>query len=223
VDVDHREARLGFSNDVLRLVIGSALSVLLLAGGVYWLQSLPVGSPRQEAGTAVQVRLLTSEEPTPFPLAAAGTASISSISEKDNDNGHQPEPEHDEAIAEPQPAPLPLKSKKGAPSRFTQRLAQSAASELAMKFQQTLLRHIARFQRYPEQARARGSQGTVVVVFLLRRDGSVLNAWIQSTSGETLLDREAIATIHRAEPLPSIPGELPDQMRVLLPVDFTLP
>jgi len=66
-------------------------------------------------------------------------------------------------------------------------------------------------------------EGTVRVVFLLRRDGTVLDAWVQSTSGETILDHEAIDTIYRAEPLPAIPGELPDQIRVLLPVNFALP
>ncbi|MFX6994796.1 TonB family protein, partial [Acinetobacter baumannii] len=62
--------------------------------------------------------------------------------------------------------------------------------------------------------------GTARVLFVLRRDGSVLQAAIERSSGQKLLDEEALEVIRRAEPLPPIPPGLPGRLRILLPVAF---
>jgi periplasmic protein TonB len=222
-DLD-QQVQAGASGEIARLVAASALVVLLLAGGVYWLHHTPAGLPQHEAGTLVQVRLLPSPDPTPFPMAETEPSTDTATGQR----AEQPlepasEVRHEEVQPAPTISPTVAKPTTSVNPRLNQRSARSPASDLALKFQQALLRHIARFQRYPLWARQNGLKGTVQVLFLLRRDGTVLDAWVQSTSGEVGLDREAIETVRRAEPLPVIPTELPDQIRVLLPVDFALP
>lgn len=217
-----RKVSAGASGEVVRIFSASVIVVLLLTGGVYWLHHIPASSPARDAGVSVQVRLLPAEDPTPLPLMAtpqpdaAATAGQSALSKE----SHEDTPD-DTALPSPVPAVRP------APSSSTPRIRQPAASaetsKLSLEFQRSLFRHIARFQRYPARARDRQLRGTVQVVFLLRRDGSVVDAWVTSTSGESVLDREALETIRRAEPLPPIPGELPDHLSILLPVAFALP
>jgi protein TonB len=222
-DLD-QQVQAGASGEIARLLAASALVVLLLAGGVYWLHHTPAGLPQREAGTLVQVRLLPSPDPTPFPVAET-QPSTDTAAGQSPEQPREPASEvrHEDVLPAPTISPAVAKPTTSVNPRLNQRSARSPASELALKFQQALLRHIARFQRYPQWARQNGSKGTVQVLFLLRRDGTVLDAWVQSTSGEVGLDREAIETVRRAEPLPVIPTELPDQIRVLLPVDFALP
>jgi protein TonB len=60
----------------------------------------------------------------------------------------------------------------------------------------------------------------VDIQFVMSRNGRLRSAWILASSGYAALDREAIATIQRAQPLPAIPAELPEQLTVTLPVAF---
>ncbi len=210
------DAQPGLPGDVIRLLIGSALTVLLFSGGIYWLYSLRSGAPHRDSGTSVQVRLLTTEEPTPIPVTAQSSEQPTTPSDSDGVSDRDDAWIHDKSIVV---APSGLRKSKTAVSQI-QRLTPEADSKNATQFQQALLQHIAHFRRYPPEALSRGMQGTVTVLFLMRRDGSIIDAWIQSSSGESVLDSEAIATIHRAEPLPRIPTELPDQIRIMLPVEF---
>ncbi|MHC4043477.1 energy transducer TonB [Bradyrhizobium sp. 23AC] len=94
------------------------------------------------------------------------------------------------------------------------------ASSAAIKFQQSLLRHVSRYQRYPNAARAMHLEGTVVTQFAMARDGTLLGVWVRTSSGQLLLDKEAIETIRRAQPLPPIPPELPDRLNIHLELEF---
>ncbi|HEX7853767.1 MAG TPA: TonB family protein [Sphingobium sp.] len=106
----------------------------------------------------------------------------------------------------------------GAPSPPEQ--AGSAASALAgasaLTYRNLLLAHIARFRQTPSEA----YRGSVEVRFTLNRDGSISHAWIISSSGRQMFDQEALATIHRAVPMPAIPAELPASIDISLPIDF---
>lgn len=106
----------------------------------------------------------------------------------------------------------------GTPSPPVQ--AGSSASALsgtsALTYRDLLLAHIARFRQMPAEA----YRGSVEVRFTLNRDGSISHAWIVSSSGRQMFDREALATIHRAVPMPAIPAELPASIDISLPVDF---
>lgn len=88
------------------------------------------------------------------------------------------------------------------------------------RFQRLLQEHVARYQRYPSGAKAQRLSGSVDVQFVMTRDGRLRSAWVRGSSGHVVLDREAIATIQRAQPLPAIPAELPEQLTVTLPLAF---
>ncbi|WP_447725934.1 energy transducer TonB [Sphingomonas koreensis] len=98
----------------------------------------------------------------------------------------------------------------------------SLSGSSAISYRETLLAHIARYRRYPADARRDHVEGTVEVRFVLDRAGAVQNAWIAASSGRTNLDAEALAAIRRAAPMPKIPSELPDSLDITLPIDFEI-
>lgn len=89
-------------------------------------------------------------------------------------------------------------------------------------FEGLLLARLEQFRRYPAEAQRRRQQGVVRLRFRMDRDGHVLDATIAGSSGLPVLDREALATLHRAEPLPPIPADRPDTLEVLVPIEFLL-
>jgi protein TonB len=54
----------------------------------------------------------------------------------------------------------------------------------------------------------------------LYRQGHVLSSSIARSSGSRILDSEAQATLARAEPLPAIPAGRPDEIEILVPIEF---
>lgn len=72
--------------------------------------------------------------------------------------------------------------------------------------------------RYPRAARIRGQEGTVMVTFIIRKDGTISHPQIVSSSGYALLDEQAISAILDAAPFPRPP--VAAQMRV--PVVYQL-
>ncbi len=83
--------------------------------------------------------------------------------------------------------------------------------------------HIARYQAYPDDARPNRLQGEVQVFFSMRRDGTVTDIEVAESSSHIELDDAALDTIRRAEPLPRIPTELPDNLNIVIPISFDVP
>ena len=80
-------------------------------------------------------------------------------------------------------------------------------------------------KRYPPRAAYRGDEGTVLVTFVVNRYGEVLSHALERSSGNPLLDKEALALIRRAQPLPVFPDELAevkDTITVLVTIPFKL-
>jgi protein TonB len=92
-------------------------------------------------------------------------------------------------------------------------------SDVADAFERELLEHIEPYRRYPSDAM--GASGTVELMFAMDREGVITGVWIRQSSGSAALDREAVATVLRAQPLPHIPPELPDPLNITLPVSFS--
>lgn len=206
------------------LVVISVLVPLFLAAGVYWLRHAPAGTAPQTTDTVVEVRLINAPDhvvpvrpsavpPSPAPSNAQPTPLL-------EDPNRSIPTESKSASIEPSPAPAAtttlVPTSTGAPVRLP-------ASQMAAAFQQTLLRHIARFRYYPDEARRDRIQGTVQLMFSMRRDGTVTNVWVEATSGYNILDTAAVDTVQRAQPLPRIPFDLPDKLNILVPVAFALP
>ncbi len=93
----------------------------------------------------------------------------------------------------------------------------------AANWQGLLLARLEQFKRYPEEARSRGQQGVSCLRFTMDRDGHVLSARIEKSSGFDLLDKEALALIQRAQPLPKPPPEIQgERLELAVPIQFFL-
>jgi len=91
------------------------------------------------------------------------------------------------------------------------------------EFQRRLFARIETCRQYPATARRARLQGVVELIFAMDRNGIVLGIWIKQSSGYPVLDKEAVATVLRAQPLPAIPAELPDPLNITLPMVFGYP
>lgn len=210
------------ADDLRRLLIPSTMATLLLVGGVYWLRlQLPAASADQGQASMVQVHLLPRPDPIPIPIAAAPQSVKGEAAAHSDAPADQSEPSPvGEAVAIPS---VPASSNVDAPSprvRSAPLLASAPPSAVAMKFQQALLRHIARYRRYPNAARLERLRGTVDTLFSMSRDGTLLGVWVRTSSGQAVLDQEALETIRHAQPLPPIPPGLPERLTIQIRLAF---
>ncbi|CQH56829.1 TPA: energy transducer TonB [Yersinia enterocolitica] len=93
-----------------------------------------------------------------------------------------------------------------------------------MNWKSRLQGHLAGFKRYPPRARKQRQQGTVIIRFVVNKEGYVLSTKLVKSSGVIALDQEALAVVKRAQPLPQPPvGLLSNgQVSLTMPVGFDL-
>jgi protein TonB len=214
------EAGTWSSGEVLRLLFTPALATLLLVGGVYWIKlQTPSGSMGQQQASVVQVHLLPRPDSAPIVTASTSHSTVQDVTSRPDTPSKEPTPStSDETVPVPRtlsPAETPPSNILSAPATVS-----GPADSAAAKFQQALLRHVAHYQRYPNAARSQRLQGKVDTQFSMSRDGKLLGVWVRTSSGQTLLDREAMETIRRAQPLPPIPPELPDRLNIHVQLVF---
>ncbi len=163
-----------------RWLIGVAVIMpVALAAGVYWLHQQPAGSQNRSAGPIVEVKLVQEPRQAPAPVVAArpdqqaATGRVEPLVEAPK----KPIPEERAVVASAPSATAvePAEETSASPSPARQP-SMSAGSSSA--FQRQLLRHIARYLRYPKGAQTSQLHGIVYVRFAMRRDGSVTEAWI---------------------------------------------
>lgn len=84
--------------------------------------------------------------------------------------------------------------------------------------------HLNRYKRYPGDARKRARTGTAVVTFTVNTEGTIVSSFLEISSGTFSLDREAIAVLERAQPLPKPPPEILEGglFKVKMPITFKL-
>ncbi|XUM24793.1 energy transducer TonB family protein [Bradyrhizobium oligotrophicum S58] len=74
-------------------------------------------------------------------------------------------------------------------------------------------------RRYPSQASGEG--GTAKVLFHIDREGHLISAVLAETTGDPVLDQEALAIVKRAQPFAPPPPELADgDLTFLVPIVF---
>jgi protein TonB len=163
----------------------------------------------------------------------------------------QPKPiEKTEAPAAPQaelqvtPPPKPpekLKEKKpkqkhaslaSAPSPAEHKAERTAApmpgasardSDALPNWKSQLVARLERYKRYPSEAQSRGENGVAQLAFSIDRSGGVHNARIVHSSGSSLLDRETLALVERAQPMPPPPADIPGaQITVVVPIRYNM-
>lgn len=123
---------------------------------------------------------------------------------------------------------LPLASSVHVPIRLDVRAQDSVppppSNELDGEptFEGLLLARLEQFRRYPRKALRQRQEGVVHIRFHMNREGRVVEAAIVQGSGCASLDREALATLRRAQPLPKIPDDRPSPLEVTVPIEFVL-
>jgi protein TonB len=134
----------------------------------------------------------------------------------------KPKPKAKPVVQQAKPAPTPpvLAAKRVEHATPTPNTAPAAAPVAAQpsnsrataaakaSWQSQLLSHLARYKRYPDEARRRGIQGTCQVRFNLDHNGAVLSVELAKSSGNAALDRATLAMIRRASPVPTPPAQL---------------
>lgn len=95
--------------------------------------------------------------------------------------------------------------------------------EAMLRYQDMVKQGIEEVRRYPHWAKRQGIEGTVYINFTVLLDGASRDIRIIRTSGSTILDDEAIATIERANPFPPIPKEInSSSVQMEVSIVFTL-
>ncbi len=208
--------------EMIRYILVPLTVTLLLGGGVYWLRQTSAGSLASDSSGSIQVRLLTLPDAVPIASVNKRAVAADSIA---------PSEEHDRAAPVDNPIvtaslePAQPSARPNTEATLPARLppAQTTATNPAVaKFERALLHHIARFQTYPAAAKRDHAEGTVLIRFSIRRDGTVATMQIKTSSGTSILDQAALEMLRRAQPLPHIPSELPDELNILLPIAFDL-
>jgi periplasmic protein TonB len=77
----------------------------------------------------------------------------------------------------------------------------------AQSWKSEIVERISSVKEYPEDARP--ASGTAVVAFSVNRNGQILGARLVRSSGSSLLDRAAVETVRRANPVPPPPPGVP--------------
>jgi protein TonB len=113
----------------------------------------------------------------------------------------QPAPAQIPQPAQVERAPVPAAPARSEPASAA-RPDTAPAPDRVSDYEKLLFEHLDRQKRFPRAARLRGEQGTVLVRFAMNRDGTVLSARIERSSGYRDLDDEVLSLIERAQPLP---------------------
>jgi periplasmic protein TonB len=126
-------------------------------------------------------------------------------------------PKAEKEVEEPKPVPEPPAPETRAPPK-SDRIGQfSEAGSNA--YNALVFGHLQKFKRYPSAAH--GKVGTVVVNFVLNRAGEVIDSTVTKSSGNDVLDREAIEILRRASPFPAFPAAKPGAQDIYTaPVSF---
>lgn len=161
--------------------------------------------PPEPAVPLPEVALPAPPPPTPAPPAVRHPARAQRPTiEPRRETAASPAPDMAPAAAAPPPAP-------------------AALSSAVPTWQGLMLGRLQRFKRYPDAARSNREEGVAYLTFSMDRGGRVLSATIARSSGSQALDAETLTLVHRAEPLPVPPPEMPgDPVTLTVPVRFSL-
>jgi protein TonB len=139
---------------------------------------------------------------------------------------HQPRPEPVEIPVTPvemTQTAVPTKPSPAPPARHAALAAPSGRAGPPPDYLALLHLALEKHKEYPRAARQRRQQGRAMLRFAIDRGGNVLDYCIEKSSGYDTLDREVVAMIQRASPLPPMPPEMAtDRLEVVVPVPFVL-
>ena len=155
-------------------------------------------------------------------------------SQKLNDPFKSIELDIDILINEPEPIkeiiPEPIKEVTRPAKRdfITQPKKETQPNDFVIKkkiesYSTTVTKAISKQKRYPRIAQMRGWQGEIIAILEIDGQGNLITSKIEKTSGFKILDKEVIAMIKRATPLPAPPMELKSKiLKINVPISFKL-
>ena len=85
-----------------------------------------------------------------------------------------------------------------------------------------LTRHISAFKKYPRIAQRRIWEGDILLELTLNKNSKILNINVINESKYEVLNKEAVAMIERAQPLPKANNIKSETFKVFVPVAFKL-
>lgn len=84
-------------------------------------------------------------------------------------------------------------------------------------------RHTARYRFYPRISADNKQEGRVVTRVTIARDGRLIDARIDKSSGWPAIDAAELETIRKSAPFPPVPGDMPgDPLILILPIHYDL-
>ena len=127
-------------------------------------------------------------------------------------------PQIEQKVEQPKPEVMPPAPETRAPPK-NERVAQFSVAS-SNTYNALVFGHLQRFKRYPRAAQ--GASGTVMVRFVLDRAGRVTDTVVTKSSGNRVLDEEALDTLRRASPFPPFPAAKPgSEDSYIAPVNFS--
>ncbi len=108
----------------------------------------------------------------------------------------------------------------GGASRGRQREVSGNAAR--SNFASRVNSHLNRHKQYPDRARERDLNGVTIVLFSISASGKLRSVRIVSSSGSSIIDRAAIATVRRASPFPRIPRGMSAPHEFRAPIRFKI-
>ena len=201
----------------LAIVLGVHVVAVLLT--LNW--SVPQAIELPPAAMMVELAPLPEPAPPPPPKAAPQPPApveeppLPKLAEAPKPKIAIPKPPKPEKKPEPPKEAPPTEQTVDAPPSNTppQKSAAPAPSIASNSnalptWQSDLLRHLAKYKRYPEDARRRGLQGINRLRFVVDAEGKVVSYSMAGGSGSAALDRATLEMIRRAGTVPKPPPEL---------------
>lgn len=215
-----------------RWAISAVVVLLAFGSAIAASQWRPAVHPIAEPPAALMIELVPEAPPEPEPSPPEPPPPEPPMPKPVPKPVPQPTPPKVEApppsdIAEPappEPPPQPERAvEQTAPAIPAPPPANPRAASAKVTYEGLLLAHLARNKRYPSQARSRRQQGLPYVRFVVTREGKVLSAKLERSSGYEALDEEALALFERAQPLPAFTPEMEDDtLEAVVPIQFSL-
>ncbi|CAI1074690.1 TonB family protein [Serratia quinivorans] len=190
---------------------------------------LPLGVQQAESAAAQPAE--QQEQPDLPRLARAEKTEISVAEKKRTEHRPpqktQPKPEQQvkevkRAAASSAAAPKALNMARQTAAPLN---SDSASNEqVKLSWESRVKGMLNRIKRYPPDAQRRRRSGMPQVSFSVDAQGRVFDLTLHAPSGTASLDREALAVVMRAQPLPPPPVEMLRQgkVQVTMPIDFNL-
>ena len=95
-----------------------------------------------------------------------------------------------------------------------------ARTDAVAAWRKEIVVRLSASKRFPAQAF--GQAGTVVVGFVLDRNGKLVSSWLHESSGVPAFDEESLAVVKRAEPFPAPPPDLgEDGLKLFAPMIYS--